>query len=433
MLYTKGMFKDLIQKRLENSVRKYFAAHPEVKLVVVAGSIGKTSTKLAVGTVLAQQLRIRMHEDDRGSAIGTPLAILGVAMPEKLHSPLAWLGVFRTIKQRIKQSADVDVVVQELSIDGEGDMTHYSTYLRPYMAVVSGVTPEHMEHLKTIDTVAREELQVVNFSEHALINRDDIQGRFAEHITNPNISTYGSTEAAEYTVEIEDFTLERGYKLLYSAPELQNQPLSLEAHLVGNHSLHAITAAATVALRLGIAPELIVRGVTAIQPVPGRMNLLRGLQQSHIIDDTYNSSPVDAIAAIETLYGIDAPQRILLLGDMNELGMVSATEHEKLGQLCDPSLLSWVITVGQQSEAYLAPAARGRGCQVKSFRSALDAGAFVHSVLEPSAVVLAKGSRDGIYLEEAVKILLHETHEDHELVRQSEDWRSRKRAYFENL
>jgi UDP-N-acetylmuramoyl-tripeptide--D-alanyl-D-alanine ligase len=97
--------------------------------------------------------------------------------------------------------------------------------------------------------------------------------------------------------------------------------------------------------------------------------------------------------------------------------------------MCDPNMLSWVVTVGDEAEKYLAPAARARGCQVKSFKSAIDAGGFVRSVLERDAAILAKGSQGDVYLEEAVKVLCVMS-EDDELVRQSASWLETKSAFF---
>jgi UDP-N-acetylmuramoyl-tripeptide--D-alanyl-D-alanine ligase len=159
------------------------------------------------------------------------------------------------------------------------------------------------------------------------------------------------------------------------------------------------------------------------------MNMLRGQKKSIILDDTYNSSPVAASAALQMLYSMPSVQRIAVLGDMNELGASSQEEHEKLGQMCDPSLLAWVVTIGEQSEKYLAPAARIRGCQVRSFKNAIDAGTFVHSVLEEGAVTLVKGSQGGIYAEEAVKIICN-MEDSNQLVRQSPEWLKTKSDFF---
>lgn len=423
------MFKNYVQKKLEKLTRQYFTKHPEVKLVVVAGSVGKTSTKMAIGTVLAQRYRIRLHEGNHNSGISAPLAILGIEYPQNIHSIRQWMTVFKAAKQRIAEPTDVDVIVQELGIDRVGDMAQFATYLQPDIAVITGVTPEHMEFFGTIETVAQEELAAANFAKMAIINRDDIEGRFAEFLKNPAVDTYGTTAAAEYRFEVENFDIQNGYKGKLIALEFKD-PQDAEIHVFGEHSLRPAIGAATVGLKLGMLPADVTKGLAAIHPVPGRMNVLRGMEGSTILDDTYNSSPAAATAALQTLYSIEASQRIAILGSMNELGATSAEAHKQLGELCDPNLLAWIITIGQEAETHLAPAARAKGCQVKSFLSAVDAGAFARGVIEQGAVVLAKGSQGNIYAEEAVKMLLHETHEDHELVRQSAKWLETKRQFF---
>jgi len=207
------------------------------------------------------------------------------------------------------------------------------------------------------------------------------------------------------------------------------QPIPATIKVVGEHSLRPAMGAVAVAVKLGLNPQEIATGLGLLKPVPGRMNILHGIENTIIIDDTYNSSPLAASSALQALYSLQVPQRIAILGSMNELGVLSATEHEKLGLMCDPNMLSWVITVGDEAEKYLAPAARKRGCQVKSFKSAVDAGGFARSVLEEGAAILAKGSQGNIYTEEAVKVLCVMS-EDVELVRQSPEWIKTKDAFF---
>jgi UDP-N-acetylmuramoyl-tripeptide--D-alanyl-D-alanine ligase len=426
------MFKNYIQKKLEGYVRKYFLKHPEVKLIVVTGSVGKTTTKTNIATVLSQTMRVRMEDTNHNTHMSAPLGILGVEYPEKVHSIFAWLAVFRAMRTRIKQPTDVDVIVQELGTDRIGEIAHFGTYLRPDIAVVTGVTPEHMEFFGTIENVAQEELEVINYSKLGLINRDDVDGRFASFITNASIGTYGTSGSAEYRFEIEDFTIEQGYTGRIFAPEFPNS-FSAQVKILGEHTLRPLLGAIAVASKLGLTPESITGGLAAIRPVKGRMNVLKGQNDSILIDDSYNSSPAAAHAALQTLYSINAPQRIAVLGSMNELGDSTAIEHQALGRMCDSSLLAWVVTIGEDAEKYLAPEARLRGCQVKSFRSAIDAGAFVHSILELGSVVLIKGSQGNVYAEEAIKILLHDTHDDHQLVRQSPAWMKTKNDFFQSF
>jgi UDP-N-acetylmuramoyl-tripeptide--D-alanyl-D-alanine ligase len=422
------MFKKLIQKKLEKYVAKYFKKHPEVKLVVVAGSVGKTSTKQAIATVLSQKYRVGLHQGNHNTHMSAPLAILGIEYPKNIRSLGTWLSVFSAARKRIKWPTGVDVIVAELGTDQPGDIAHFGKYLKPDIAVVTAVTEEHMEFFPSIETVAQEELEAANFSKLAIINRDDIDERFADFLKNPNIDTYGTTGAAEYRFEIDDFTVETGYKGEVITPEFE-QPFIATIKVLGEHSLRPPMGAVAVAVKLGLNAQEIAAGLATIRPVSGRMNILHGLDNTIVIDDSYNSNPLSAESALQALYSLQVPQRIAILGSMNELGQISSTEHEKLGGLCDPSLLAWVITVGDEAEKYLAPAARQRGCQVKSFKSAIDAGAFARSVLEEGAAILVKGSQNDVYTEEAVKVLVV-TDEYPRLVRQSEQWMAIKDAFF---
>lgn len=422
------MFKKYIQKKLENYVVKYFKKHPEVKLIVVAGSVGKTSTKRAIATLLSQKYRVALHEGNHNTHFSAPLAILGIEYPGNVKSIGAWLSVFSAARERIKQPSGVDVIIAEIGTDRPGDIAQFGAYLKPYIGVVTAVTPEHMEFFTGIEAVAQEELTAANFSQIAVINRDDIESRFANFLTNSNVDTYGTTGLAEYRFETQDFTVDNGYVGAVIAPDF-DQPIPATIKVVGEHSLRPAMGAVAVAAKMGLNPQEIAAGLALIRAVPGRMNILKGVENSIIIDDTYNSSPLAASSALQALYSLQVPQRIAILGSMNELGVTSSAEHEKLGNMCDPNVLSWVITIGEEAEKYLAPAARARGCQVRSFKSAIDAGAFAHSVLEEGAAVLAKGSQGGIYAEEAVKVLCVMS-EEPELVRQSPKWMKIKDDYF---
>jgi len=426
------MFKAFIQSHLERAVKKYFKKHPEVKLIAVVGSVGKTSTKIAIGTVLAERFRIGLHEGNHNSELSVPLAILGIEFPENIRSIRQWMAVFSAVRKRIKWPTGVDVIVQELGTDGVGQIPHFGTYLTPDITVVTSVAPEHMEFFKTLDAVATEELSAVGYSKWSLINRDDVDGVYASAITTPNINTYGSTDVAEYRFISDDYTFEDGFTGTFTAPELSNG-VTATLHLVGDHSVRAAVAAGAVGVKLGLSPEEIARGMEKIRAVNGRMNILRGTDGTIIIDDSYNSSPIAAASALRTLYQMNVPQRIAVLGSMNELGDLSPRAHEELGKLCDPIQLAHVVTVGEDAEKYLAPAARANGCHVVSFKSAIEAGGFVNKYLEQGGAALFKGSQGGIYLEEGIKVVLHSTADEVQLVRQSPAWLKKKQEFFSNL
>lgn len=427
------MFKQYVQKKLEKRVREYFTHHPEVKLIVVAGSAGKLSTKRAIADILSQKYRVRMREGAAfNPTISMLLGILGIKYPAKRRSISQWLAVLRAAKKRVTQPTDADVVIQEVYVEKPGDMERFAQFMVPDMAVIAAVTPEHMDTFGTIEAVAKEELSISTFAKLTLINRDDIEARFAEFINTPEFTTYGTSALAEYHFEINDLTPGVGYAGAVVAPEFA-EPFATTLHVVGEHSIRPVMAAVAAAAKLGMTPAEITRGMEAIRPVPGRMNLLRGIDNTMIIDDTYNSSPLTAQSALQALYTFDhSPIRIAVLADMTDLGRSSQAEHEKLGRMCDPSLLEWVVVVGPEATQFLAPAARARGCQVKVCADAIEAGKFVRSVTETGAAILVKGPKKGFYMEETVKVLCNMT-QDVSLVRQSADWIALKTAFFERF
>lgn len=421
------MLKKHIQKTLEKYVRKYIAKH-KPKVILVTGSVGKTSTKLAIATVLSEKYRVRVHAGNHNTHMSVPLGILGIAYPDNIRSISEWMKVRKAAKKRIKaKESDCDVIIQELGTDSPGDIAHFGTYMYGDIAVVTAVSPEHMEFFKTLDAVAQEELGVSNFARATAINRDDVDGQFAQYIQTPSITTYGLGGAAEYRFNIEDQSLKGAIGKLI-LPTIGEVAVSLK--VTSESGIKSAIAGAFVGHQLGMSPQEIVAGMTKITPPSGRMNVLRGLKNSLIIDDTYNSSPLAVEAALNTLYKAATPQRIAILGDMNELGEASTAEHEKIARLCNPDMLHYLVTVGPQTKQHLAPAAMQKGVPTKSFDDPISAGAFVHSILERDAVVLGKGSQNGIFIEEALKILLHETEEEWQLVRQSPEWLAEKDKQF---
>lgn len=425
------MVKTLITRLLEKRARRLLAKF-KPKIVAVTGSVGKTSTKIAIATVLSEKYKVLAHYSSYNTPIALPLAMFNLQIPAKIKNPFAWLGVWLAMGRQLRRGYPYQVIVLEFGADKPGDIEYFKKYIHPDIAVVTAVAAEHMETFGTIDAVAKEELSVSQFSGLTLINRDDISSEYAKLIPDgTNISTYGTSGVAEYHFITSNVTPGEGFEGVFVSPEFKEIKMSL--HLVGEHSVRVAVAAGAVGVKMGLTAEQVSVGMQKIRPVHGRMNLLRGLRGSTIIDDTYNASPSAMIAALQTSYVFPARQRIAILGSMNELGDYSKQAHEQVGQACDPSLLDWVITIGEDAKKYLAPAAESRGCRVRSFMSPYEAGGEAHKLMEPGAVILAKGSQNGVFAEEAVKVLLHSTDEESQLVRQSPFWMAKKEAQFDKF
>lgn len=429
----KIMFKKGIQRKLEKYVRKYFETHPDIKLITVAGSVGKTSTKLAIATLLSQKYRVRLHEGNHNTHLSAPLAILGINFPGNPRNFWQWHKVFSAARKRIKSpsSQEPQIIIQELGTDRPGDIEQFSKYLAPNIAVITSVSPEHMEFFGSIDAVAQEELGAASFAEIAILNQDDISPDFFKYVQNSNVSTYSSIGGANYNFIANSFSLIDGFGGKIQTPEYGE--IDVRVKVFGEHSLRPITGAVAVSAKLGLSSQEIIGGLVSLKPIPGRMNFMRGVKESVLIDDTYNSSPAALEAAIQTLYALSAPSKIAIIGSMNELGESSAFEHQKIGEMLDGISLYWVITVGEQANRFLAPAARLRGCQVYEAKNAIDAGTFAHKIMERGSLVLLKGSQGEVYLEEATKILLLNKEDENLLVRQDEKWKKTKDEFFSSF
>ena len=422
------MMKQFVTSLLEYQARRLLKKF-KPKIVAVTGSVGKTTTKLSIATVLSQKYRVLAHYGSYNTPIAIPLAMFDMKLPLKLKNPLTWWRVYRAMSRQLKQPYPYDVLVLELGADHPGDIQYFKKYLTPDIGVVTAVAPEHMEYFGTMDAVAQDELAITQFSRLTLINRDDVSADYSKYVPEGiNLDTYGTSGVAEYHFLTDSYEVQKGFTGTFVSPEYGSQKVTLS--VVGEHIVRAAVGAAAVGIKLGLTAEQIQAGLQDIRPMNGRMNILRGLNNATIIDDSYNSSPVAAVAALQTLYLFPAKQRIAILGSMNELGTYSQEAHEQVGKACDPALLDWVITIGEQAKKYLAPIAERRGCRVRSFDSPYEAGACAHQLMEPGAVILVKGSQNRVFAEEAVKILLHSTEEESSLVRQTANWLTIKQQQF---
>lgn len=406
---------------MEWQVRQLRARH-HFKVVAVAGSVGKTSTKLAIAELLGQSLRVRHQTGNYNDRVTVPLVFFGLSEPS-LYNPFAWVKAFGASQSEIALPYPYDVVVVELGTDGPGQMADFA-YLKPDITVVTSVAPEHMEYFHDLDRVAAEELNVFEYSKRVLVNGDDIAGRY---LAGREFLEYSLTsEQAQYRAHAKARGL-KGQTLHVHMPKAE---IDADIVYLGAHGAKTALAAAAVADMLGLKKDAIAKGLPALAPFSGRMQVLPGIKDSTLIDDTYNASPLAVKAALDVLYAAKTNQRIAILGSMNELGEYSRAAHHEVGEYCDPKKLDVVVTIGEVAKKWLAPAARARGCTVHSFMSPYDAGAYVSGKLQKGGVVLAKGSQNGVFAEEALKPLLANPEDASKLVRQSPYWLKRKSQQF---
>lgn len=384
---------------------------------VVVGSVGKTSTKFAIANALQHSKTVRWQKGNYNDHVTVPLVFFGHTSP-RLFNPFAWLSIFIQNELQLMQKYPYTDVIVELGTDGPGQILAFKQWLRADVAVVTSIAPEHMEFFKDLDAVAREELSVQKFSKHLIVNADLVDIKY-QALIKKNFITYG-TKNADITISIDTkLTVKKhGKKWL---------------NLGAVHSIaeaYSKTAAILVADKRGVKESELIATANGFRSAPGRMQLLDGIKNSIIIDDTYNASPDAVIAALQTLYQRKSKHKIAMLGNMNELGSYSEQAHKMVGKYCDPKQLDLVITVGPDANEFIAPAAKAKGCSVQTFDSPYAAGEYVKKHVKHGSIVLAKGSQNNVYMEEALKSLLLHKKDQEKLVRQSTSWLKKKHKNF---
>lgn len=404
---------------LGSQVRKLLAQN-DVRIVAVAGSVGKTSTKFAVAELLEGKLKVRWQKGNYNDPVSVPLVIFGHTLPG-LFNIWAWAQIFASNRRQISNFG-YDVVVLELGTDHTGTLAQFGKYLKVDVGILTAIAPEHMEYFETLDRVAAEELALANFSRELLVNVD----LCAEKYHPKKYTSYGFGES-DYQVQNYKRS---GLKQVFDIVKSNKTKIAANVDLLSKNQIYGAVAAAAVAEKLGFDVPETEQALRHIVPAEGRLNPLAGVLGSTILDDTYNSAPEAAVAALDTLYELKAPQKIAILGSMNELGDFSRQAHEQVGEYCDPKKLDLVVSVGADAKKWLAPAAKNAGCKVESFDDPVSAGKFVRKKLKSKALILAKGSQNGVFLEEAVKLLLADNTDEKSLVRQSKYWLSVKKDLF---
>lgn len=420
VILPKALGKALLCALLEMQARRLREAH-KFDVIAVVGSMGKSSTKLAIAhTLEVSGRRVRYQKGNYNDRLTVPLVLFNEPLPG-LFNIVIWIKILVHNEWKIKQKYPYDVAVLELGTDGIGQIKQFS-YLRPELAVVTGIAEEHMEFFKALDAVAREELTVTQYSHDVLINTDDVDARYLRGLT---YTAYGSNGE---------------YKVVSTKADITGQHLAItkktkpvaetRIKLLGAAGQKIALAAAAVADTLGTEPSAIERALFTLQPMAGRMQVLEGVQDSILLDDTYNATPAAVLSALDVLQHTKAPQRIAVLGTMNELGKTSASAHRHIATAIDAKKTDLLVTIGQQAHDYIAVPARKNGVEVRSFMNPRAAGEYLKEQLKTGAVVLCKGSQNGVFAEEAIKPLLANPKDAEKLVRQTPYWMRQKQKQF---
>lgn len=399
-------------------------------IIGVTGNLGKTSTKDAIYAVMKQHFYTRRSEKSMNSEFGVPLTVLG----EKSgwNNPLQWLVIIVRGFFVIWQKSYPTHLVLEIGADRPGDIKTIASWVKPNITVVTqfGQVPVHIEFFPDRDAVINEKgylVEALNGNGLFIYNADDHDAKKLLEKTKARKVSFGIHEDADARATNVKFY---GHPIEGTESDVmidkKNHHIVLP-EVAGKSSVYCSLPALLVARELNISLEVASASLRDADKPKGRMRLLRGMNGSTIIDDTYNASPKATEHGLKTLSEMDVKGRkIAVLGDMLELGAHTREEHYKIGMVAAKSCHK-LYTVGIRARVIAEGALDGKMSDenIMQCDTSIDAGKELVQVLGPNDVIYMKGSQ-GIRMERAVKMILAETHNPAQvLVRQEKEWLER--------
>lgn len=406
-------------------IRRY---HP--KVIMISGSVGKTSTKDAVANVLSKQFYLRKSEKSFNSELGVPFTIFGVGNP--WHDPLAWLKVIREVVALLfLPNHYPKLLVLEVGADRPGDLAKIVKIVTPDAVVITRLpeVPVHVEAYANPEAVREEEFYPAYFLPSRgplILAAEDEFARSLAKRAGTQAITYGLSPDADVRVSHIDFHTVRGEVVgMQAQVEMGERKGKIVVNgAIGEHQILPVAAALAVAKAYGIELADGLEALKKYEAPAGRGRLLEGLHDSSIIDDSYNASPVAVEMALASLKNFPkAKRRIAVLGDMLELGRYSVAEHQRIGTLAAQSA-DVVVSVGVRARRIAESARVDRAGCAFSYDDSMEAARGLAEYVQPGDVVLIKGSQ-GIRTERIVEALLAHPEDISKLCRQEKEWKKR--------
>jgi UDP-N-acetylmuramoyl-tripeptide--D-alanyl-D-alanine ligase len=411
------------------------------KVIAITGSVGKTSTKDAIHAVISSFSDVRKSEKSFNSEIGLPLTILGC--PNGWNSPSVWMqNILKGLQLIISKHKYPPWLVLEVGVGKPGDMRATASWLKTDAVIITAIgrTPSHIEFFHSRKHLIEEKSQLIktlNKNGILVLNADDEDVLAMKSKTRQRVVTYGFKEGVDIVGSGESISYNEKQVpegIIFRVDEEgKSFPVEIEAVFGRNH-VYASLAALALASGLKFNMLTAVNALKNYDVPPGRMRLLPGIQESLIIDDTYNSSPLSCESALKTLGELKTQGRkVAVLGDMLELGRHTLEAHKNIGKIAK-EYTDVLIVVGQRAQAIkegaleVYPSSGGTGMnedKILEFKNSNEAGEFVKTFVQKGDIVLVKGSQ-GIRMERVTEaILLDQKNKNKLLVRQDEEWKKR--------
>lgn len=366
--------ENALAKAYTKSAKKILADSPELKVVGITGSYGKTSTKFILARILSEKYNV-------------------LATPQSFNTPM---GVVRTIREKLRPQHEIFIC--EMGAKQKGDIKEICDIVHPDYALITSVGPQHLETFKSIDNVfaTKFELYDATKAKGGTVYANLESGPIAEKGAGLDIAFYGGENSScvakdiKYSKEGSSFTIVIG-----------DTKIPVTTKLLGRHNVLNILGAAYIAFNtFGLSDEEIRFAVSRLEPTEHRLELKTYIGGSLMIDDAYNANPEGCIEAVNVLSQFGDMKKVIITPGLVELGEQEYDFNYKLG-LAAATVADEIILVGRNRAVPMREAIRTtdfNSDKVHIVSSFLDAVKLYKDIADKNTVVLVENDLPDNYL-----------------------------------
>lgn len=380
----KEKYKDRTLIEVENSIEalqkiaKFKREMYNIPVIAVTGSVGKTSTKDILASVISKKYKVLKTEGNLNNHIGLPLTIL-----------------------KLK---DHEALVVEMGMSALGEISTLTNIAKPTISVITNVGTSHIGNLGSRENILKAKLEILEGMEktgNLVINNDnDMLNAWNKTNNIYKVTTFGIDNPSD--INAKEIKLEE-YSSKFIA-EVNNEKLNVEVLVGGRHFVYNSLCAIAVGKLLNIDNIEILNGIKEFKLTKNRMDVKKNSNNVTIINDCYNANYDSMKAAIEYLSKINAKRKIAVLGDMLELGEYSKNLHEKVGEEIAKNKIDILITVGNEAKNIVKKATE-LGINKENtynFNTNEQAIILIKNTLKPEDAILIKAS-NGMHFNKIVE------------------------------
>lgn len=363
-------------KQALKDLAEYYRNALDIKVVGISGSVGKTSTKEMIASVLSQKYNVLKTAGNFNNEIGLPLTIFNIRDEHQ-------------------------IAVLEMGISNFGEMHRLAKMARPNLCVITNIGLCHLENLGDRDGVLRAKTEMFDYMQtdaKIVLNGDDDKLITVKEVKGIKPKYFGLSDKLDaYADNVKSLSLKGTSCNIHIGGEV----IDVVIPIPGHHMVYNALAGAVVGKEMGLTTHEIKAGIEALTPVGGRNNLIE-TDSLMIIDDCYNANPVSVKASLDVLSLADS-RKVAVLGDMFELGENEKELHSQVGEYAAKQNIDLIICIGALSQN-TACAAEKMGANAIWFETKADFFAMAENLLKKDDAVLVKASNGMAFAEIVEKL-----------------------------